>query len=373
VVSQVAKRKRLRKNNIVAVSVVAVCAVAVLLWNDSSDKSEESKLKVQFDDIVGRGFEALASNDLYNAERIFSSFFDKKGNDLNSFNKVTYYHQLLVRSFYGDILFRKNDLEKAEVVLRPIFKDENAMNHFASSGTSQDEILLSYIKILKVQKNDQEMLRIFNLFYHKNGNATEVLREFGDLSSLRAIAGEVFFNQGENKRVIGLLRPFFKDPKLLTELSIKQQAMIRWYYGHSLFCEDKIDRVEEIFAPFFNENFKPTKLFEILDQEDQIICRTQYAQALLKGNNSEKIVKLLEVFFDKNGELLPQFKNSHFQDVIRGIYGQALGKQNRFFESNRVLSWFVTQKKFIKNFDQEEIDLLTSLYRDINRMWVKNW
>ena len=372
-VSQVAKRKRLRKNNIVAVSAVAVCAVAVLLWNDSSDKSEESKLKVQFDDVVGRGFEALASNDLYNAERIFSSFFDKKGNDLNSFNKVTYYHQLLVRSFYGDILFRKNDLEKAEAVWHPIFKDENTMNHFASAGISQDEILLSYVKILKFQKNDQEMLRIFDICYHKNGNATEVLRKFGDLSSLRAIAGEVFFNHGENKRVIGLLRPFFKDSKLLTELTIKQQAIIRWYYGHSLLCEDKIDRAEEIFAPFFNESFKPTKLFEILNEEDQIICRIRYAQTLLKGNNSEKIVKLLEVFFDKSGELLPQFRNSHFQDVICSIYGQALGKQNRFFESNRVFSWFVTHKKFITNLDQEEINLLTSLHANINRMWAKNW
>lgn len=372
-VSQVAKRKRLNKNNIVVVSVVAVCMMAVLFWNDSSNKSEESKLKVQFDDVIGRGFEALASNDLYNAERIFSSFFDKQGNDLNSFNKITYDHQLIARSFYGDILFRKNDLEKAEAVLRPIFKDENTTNHFASLGTSQDEILLSYVKILKFQKNDQEMLRIFDFCYHKNGNATEVLRKFGDLSSLRAIAGEVFFNHGENKRVIGLLRHFFKDSKLLTELTIKQQAMIRWYYGYSLSCEDKTDRVEEIFAPFFNENFKPTKLFEILNQEDQIICRIQYAQALLKGNNSEKIIKLLEVFFDESGELFSQFRNSPFQDVIRSIYGQALGKQHRFFESNRVFNWFVTQKKFITNLDQDEINLLISLHANINRMWAKNW
>ncbi len=372
-VSRVVKRKRLNKNNVVVVAVIAVCVIAVLLKNGSSDKPEERKLKVQFDDVIERGFEAFSSNDMYNAEVIFASFFDKKGNDLNSFNNISYDRRLLTRSLYGSVLFRKNDWEKAEVIWRPIFQDEATMNHFASFGTSHDEILLSYIKILKIQNNVQEMFRIFDIFYHKNGNATKILQKFGDISSLRVTAGEVFFKNNKYKRVVGLLRPFFKDSKLLSELTIKQQAMSRWYYGHSLICEDKENRAEEIFTPFFDESLKPTKLFEILNLEDQVICRTQYAQTLLKGNNSEKIVKLLEVFFDKDGELLPQFKNSPFHDVIRSVYGQALGKQSRFFEANKVLNWFVIHKKLIKNLDQDEVDLLTSLYANINRMWIKNW
>lgn len=374
-VSQVAKRRRLRKNYLVAVMVIAVCITAVLSQNDLENNLEKKTPKVQFDDVIDRGFEAFSSNDLYNAEFIFSSFFDKKGNELNVFSRITYDQRIRTRSLYGNMLFHKNDLEKAEVVLRPIFKDESTMNHFASSGISQDEILLSYIKVLKIQKNIQEMLRIFDICYYKNGNARDVLQKLGDLSSLRAIAGEIFFKNDEYKRVIGLLRPFFKYPELLSELTVKQQAMSRWYYGHSLVCEDKEERAKEIFSPFFDENFKPTKLFEILNQEEQVVCRVQYAQTLLEENNSEKIVKLLEVLFDKNGELLPQFRNSSFQDVIFGVYGQALGKQNRLFEANRVLSWFFKQenKQFIKNLSSDDIGLLTSLRADINRMWVKNW
>ena len=370
-----AKRRRLRKDYLVAVTVIAVCIIAVLLQNDLKNNLEKNKSKGQFDDVIGRGFEAFSSNDLYNAEFIFSSFFDKKGNELNVFSRITYDQQMRTRSLYGNMLFRKNNLEKAEVVLRPIFKDESTMNHFASSGISQDEIFLSYIKILKIQKNVQEMLRIFDICYYKNGKAKDVLKKLGDLPSLRAIAGEIFFKNAEYKRVIGSLRHFFKYPESLSELTVKQQAMSRWYYGHSLVCEDKEEQAKEIFSPFFDENLNPTKLFEILNQEDQISCRTHYARMLLKENNSEKIVKLLEVLFDKNGELFSQFRNSSFQDVIRSVYGQALGKQNRLFEANRVLGWFFKQenKQFIKNLSSDDIGLLTSLHANINRMWGRNW
>ena len=372
-VSYVAKHRRLKKNSIIVAAVVVTCIAAVLLRSCTKNKPRKIGSNVQFDDVIVRGFEAFSSNDLYNAELIFSSFFDKKGNDLNAFNKIKYDQQLLTRSLYGSILFRKKNLEKAEAILSPIFKDEHTINRFVSVGVPEDEVLLSYITILKIQKNIQKMLRIFNFFYHENGKATEILRKFGDVSSLRAIAGEVFFKNNEYKRVIVLLEPFFKDSKLLSELTVKQQAISRCHYGHSLICEDKEDHAKKVFAPFFDENFKPTQLFEILSKEDQIICRIQYAQILLNENNSEKALKLLEVFFNNNGDLLPPFKNSLFQDVIRSIYGQALGNQTRFLEANKVLNWFFNQKKLIKNLDQDEVNSLKSLNANINRMLARNW
>lgn len=372
-VNRVAKHRRLKKNIIIVAAVVVICAAAVLLRNNTKNEPKKIEPSVQFDDVIVRGFEAFSSNDLYNAELIFSSFFDKKGNDLNAFNKIKYNQQLLTRSLYGSILFRKKNLEKAEAILSPIFKDEHTINRFVSVGVPEDEVLLSYITILKIHKNLQKMQQIFNFFYSENGNATEILRKFGDISSLRATAGEVFFINNEYKRVITLLEPFFKDSKLLSELTVKQQAISRWHYGHSLICEDKEDRAKEVFSPFFDENFKPTQLFEILNKENQIICRTQYAQILLSEDNFEKVVKLLEGFFDNNGDFLPQFKDSLFQDIIRSVYAQTLVKLNRFYEANKVLRWFFYQEKSIKNLDQDEINSLKSLYTNINRMWVRNW
>ncbi len=352
-------------------------AFSAVFWcrNENNDKLDDSRLKIQLEDVIGRGLEAFASNDLYNAEIIFSSFFDKTGNEINAFKKINYYQMLLTRSLYGNILFHKKDFQKAEIIWRPIFKNISTMNNFISSKTPQKDVLLSYVTILKAQENIQEISKIFDLCYHENGEATEILQKFGDSPLLRTTIGEFFFHQNEYGKVVCILQTLFKNPELLNKLSYEQQALARWYYGYSLICENKEEQAEIELATFFDDNMQAIKSFETLSTEYQISCRVQYARLLLKENNSEKIVKLLGVLFDKNDELISSVKDSHFRDILTSIYGYVLYEQGKYLNAKKVLNRFLNAKNklFIKNFSTDEIDLLTSLCSNINHMSVRQW
>ncbi len=386
-----------RKLKIVSVLVLMVGS-AFLSWNWRNEKKHS--FRIRFEEIVDFGFEAFASNDWYNAEEILSSLFDKRGNELNLFQKMDRCRQSKARSLYGYLLFCKGNFKKSEMVLRPIFANLKAMNEFALSGDSPNKILLSYLRDLVELEKSREILRICNLCYDENGNPSEILQKFGDTPLLRSMAGEIFCRNAEYKKVAAILGMFSKNPAMFAELNDREKAVVRWYYGKSLLCEEediniekkqfiakeiivfsekKIRSAEEnlainnmalaVLTPFFDENTKATELFNELAEEDKISCRTVYAQLLLKSDDYKKIQKLLEVFFDKNGKLILLLKDPSEEAIIRHIYGYSLCKSGEYEKAKKVWSWFLKRdNEFAKNLSPDEIDLLRALRRSIRRL-----
>ncbi|MBO4405809.1 MAG: hypothetical protein J5821_03695 [Alphaproteobacteria bacterium] len=385
---------------------VLVVGSAFLSWNWRNESKHS--FKIRFEEIVDFGFEAFASNDWYNAEEILSSLFDKRGNELNLFRKMDRRRQLKARSLYGYLLFCKGNFKKSEMVWRPIFANPKAMDEFAASGEPRRKVISLYLRDLIELKKTKEILRILNLCYDGNGNPSEILRKFGDTALMRSMAGETFFRNAEYKKVSVILKAFFENPAMFAELNDRQKALVKWNYGKSLVCEGwsgniegkqcitdgktcaakvKIDSAEQkndtstennvalaVLAPFFDENMKATKLFRELSEEDQVACRTTYALLLMKSNDHEKILRLLEVLFDENDKMLLQLKNPSEEAVIRNIYGYSLCRCGKYEKARRIWSRFFEEgdKEFMENFSPDEIDLLKAIRKNIHRLYVNN-
>lgn len=358
--------------DIVILSASATLLIVGLSWHYNHGEWKNYR-RNRVEESVYRGFEALALNDLHNAETFFSSFFNETGNEVENFFKLNHRLQTRTRYVYGDMLFCRKNFQKAEVVWRPIFKDVVSMLDFLVSGAPRKGILVSYVSTLKENKNVPEILKFFNICYEKNGNASVILKKFKDDPLLRSIAGDFFFKRNEYKKVVDLLKPLFENPRMLSKLNDKHQALSKWHYGYSSIYEGNL--AKDLLSSFFDNSMKETKLFEFLDQKDQVACRVQYALMLLEENDFEKSTKLIESLFDKNGELLPTIRNIPFQDLIRNIYGYTLCKQGRYSEANKVWDWFfkAENKSLIKNFSKSEVNLLDSLRKNINRRDVDQW
>lgn len=378
-----------RRLKIVSV-LVLVAGATFLLWNWRNE--EKRSFKVRFEEIVDFGFEAFTSNDWYNAEGILSSLFDKRGNSLNLFYKMDKRRRLKARSLYGYLLFCKGNFKKSEAVWRPIFAKLKILEDFAASRKSQYNELLFYLRDLSELKKFREIFRVFNFCYDENGAPSEILQKFGDSPLMRSMAGESFCRNAEYSKSLAVLKVFFENPAMLAELSDRQKAMVQWHYGKSLLCEkssneEKQYTAEEIpvethsaeenrsvndialtvLAPFFDKNAKATKLLNELDEEDQISCRTTYAQLLLKSDDYEKILKLLEVFFDENGELVLKFKHPSEEIISRNMYGYSLCRCGKYTKARKVWSrcFEESDKELMKNLSADEIDLLKALRRNI--------
>lgn len=387
-----------------------VVGSAFLSWNWRNESKHS--FKIRFEEIVDFGFEAFASNDWYNAEEILSSLFDKRGNELNLFRKMDRCRQLKARYLYGYLLFRRGNFKKSEMVWRPIFANLKTMDEFASTGDPQRKVMSFYLRDLIELKKTQEILRIFNLCYDGNGNPSEIFRKFGDTALIRSMAGKTFFQNAEYKKVSVVLKAFFENPEMFTELNDQQKALVRWNYGKSLVCEEKSgdikgkryiteksigpaeesanycdkkddsdegnlaknDKALAALSPFFDKNMKATKLFRELSEEDQVACRTTYAQLLLKSNDYEKILQLLSVFFDENGQISPQPKNPSEEAIIRNIYGYSLCRCGKYEQAKKIWSRFFEEddKEFTENLGSDEIDLLKALRKNIHRLSANN-
>ena len=356
-----------------AIFFVSVTLLIVgLCWHYNHGELGKKYHKNRFEEAVYRGFEALALNDIHNAEIFFSSFFNEIGNEVDDFFKLSPRLQIRTRYIYGDMLFCRKDFQKAETVWLPIFKDTSSMLDFLSAGAPRKDILVSYASALKENGNISEILKLFDICYDENGNARNILKKFQDDPLLRLIAGSFFFERNEHKKVVNVLKTLFENPKMLDKLSDEQRALIRWYYGCSLAYEDRIDLAKDLLSSFFDTSMKGTEIFGLLNQEDRVACNVQYALMQLKEDNVEKAYKLNKELFDKDGELLQKARELYFQDLIRSIYGYILSKQGKYSEANKIWSWFFKSenKPLIKNFNESEINLLGSLRSNINRMYV---
>ncbi len=367
-------KKKLKLIDTVILFVSITIIVVGLCWHYNHGEWGKYR-RNRVEESVYRGFEALALNDLHNAEAIFSSFFNEVGDETDDFFKLNDRLQVRTRYVYGDMLFCRKDFQKAEIVWRPIFYDASSMLNFLASGAPRRDILISYVSALKENENIPEILKLFRICYDENGNASNILKKFGDDRLLRWAAGDFFFKRGEYKKVVNLLKTLFENPKMLRKLKDEQRALSRWYYGCSLAYEDKSNHAKDLLSSFFDTSMKGTEIFGFLNQEDQIACRVQYALMQLKENNLERTAKLMDELFDKDGELLEKAKGSPSQDLIRNIYGYVLSKQGKYSEANKIWSWFFKSenKPFIKNFNESEINLLNSLRKNINRIDVDQW
>ena len=366
-------KKKLKPIDFVIFFVIATLLIVGLCWHYNHGKLRRNKNR--FEESVYRGFEALALNNMRDAEIFFSAFFNEVGNEVDDFFKLSPRLQIRTRYVYGDMLFCRKDFRKAEIVWRPIFKDASSMLDFLSAGAPRKNILASYASALKENGNITEILKLFDICYDENGDARDILKKFQDDPLLRSIAGYFFFKRNEHKKVVNILRTLFENPKMLNKLNDEQRALIRWYYGCSLAYEDKSDHAKELLSSFFDAQMKETEIFELLDQKNQIACRVQYALMQLKENNIVNTVRLIEELFDEKGELIQKAKELPFQDLIRSIYGYILSKQEKYAEANKVWNWFFKSenKPFIKNFNGADINLLRSLRNNINRMYVNQW
>ena len=355
---------------------VLMVGTAFLSWNWRNEA--RYSFKVRFEEVVDFGFEAFATGDWRNAEEILSSLFDKFGNELNLFRKMDRSRQLRARSMYGYFLFRKGDFKKSERVWRPIFKNAESMNEFVQSRKYQRKMLLFYLTDLAELKKSQELLRISNLCYDDRGNSSEILRKFGDSPLIRAMAGEAFYRSGAYEKAVAVLKIFSKKSRLNEKLDARRRATIRWYYVNSLICKEKgdvsekNDLVQKVFAEFFDENMNETKLFDDLNTEDQIACRMTYAQLLLQSDDHEKILDLLDVFFDDDGQALQQFKNPCEETIIRSIYGYALWRCGEYASAKQI--WYLFPEGWneclAKNVGLDERDLLKLLRENIHRISI---
>lgn len=350
---------------------------AFLLWNWRNKAG--CRFKVRFEEVVNLGFEAFATGDWGNAEMILSSLFDRFGNELSLFRKMDRSRQLKVRSLYGYLIFRKGNFKKSERVWRPIFKNAESMREFVQSHKFQRKILLFYLTDLAELRKSQELLRIFNLCYDDSGNPSEILRRFGDIPLIRAMAGEVFYQSGVYEKAMAVLGIFFKKSQLNEKLDVRRRATIRWYYVSSLICKEKgfgsekNNFVQKVFSEFFDENMNETKLFYDLSEEDQIACRMTYAQLMLQSDDYEKILNLLDVFFDDDdGQTLQEFKNPCEETIIRSIYGYALWKCGEYARAKRVWHLFPNgwNECLAKNISSDERDLLKLLRENIYRISI---
>ena len=386
-----------RRLKIVSILVLMACAT-FLLWSWRNE--EKRSFKVRFEEIVDFGFESFASNDWYNAEEILSSLFDKRGNSLNLFYKMDKRRRLKARSLYGYLLFCKGNFKKSEAVWQPIFANLETLKNFAASRESQYNELLFYLRDLSELKKFREIFRVFNFCYDENGTPSEILQKFGDSPLMRSMAGESFCRNAAYKKGLAVLKVFFENPSMLAELSDRQKAMIQWHYGKSLLCEKnnieekqhaakenpvETDSAEEnravndmaltVLSPFFDKNAKATKLFNELDEEDQIACRTVYAQLLLKSDDYEKISKLLKVFFNENGELVLQFRYPSEEIISRNMYGYSLCRCGKYEKAKKIWSRFFEENnnELIKDLGADEIDLLKAIYRNLRRLSDRDW
>ncbi|MBO6056123.1 MAG: hypothetical protein J6P84_04035 [Alphaproteobacteria bacterium] len=355
---------------------VLMVGSAFLLWHWRNEA--RYSFKIQFEEVVDFGFEAFATGDWGNAEEILSSLFDKFGNELNLFRKMDRSRQLKARSLYGYLIFRKGNFKKSERVWRPIFKNAESMREFVQSHKFQRKMLLFYLTDLAELKKSRELLRISNLCYDNNGSPSEILRKFGDTPLIRAMAGEVFYQSGAYEKAMAVLRIFFKKSQLNEKLDARRRATIRWYYVSSLICKEKgfgskkNDFVQKVFSEFFDENMNETKLFDDLSEEDQIACRMTYAQLMLQSDDYEKILDLLDVFFDDDGRTLQQFKNPCEETIIRSIYGYALWRCGEYASAKQV--WYLFPEGWneclAKNIGSDERDLLKLLRENIYRISI---
>jgi len=327
---------------------VLMIGFAFLSWNWRNEVKRSGK--VRFEKVVDFGFEAFATGDWYNAEEILSSLFDKFGNELALYRKMDRCRQLKARSLYGYLLFRKGNFKKSERVFRPIFKDVESMNELVLSGKSQRKVLLFYLTALKELKKSQEVLRIFNRCYDSHGNSSEILKRFGDTSSMRVMAGEVFYQNDEYEKATAVLKIFFENFQLYGELDDCRKAMVRWYYVSSLLhnegeiSSEKKEIISKEFSEFFDENMKATNLFNKLSEKNQICCRLAYAQLLLKSDNYEQVLNLLGVLFDANGKMLLQPQDLREETNIRNVYGYALWKRGKHEKANKIWRGFSEEK-----------------------------
>lgn len=364
-----------RKLVICSVLVLTVGS-AFLLWNCRDEA--KYNVKVRFEEIVDFGFEAFATGDWLNAEEILASLFDKFGNELNLFRKMDRERQLKVRSLYGYFLFRRGNFKKSERVWSPIFKNAETMGDFVQLHKFQRKILLFYLMDLAELKKAQDLLRISNLCYDDHGNPSEILRKFGDTPLIRAMAGGGFYQSGAYEKAMAVLKIFFKKSQLNEKLDARRRATIRWYYVNSLICKEKgfysekNDLVQKVFSEFFDENMNETKLFDDLSKEDQIACRMTYAQLLLQSDDHEKILDLLEVFFDDDGQTLQEFKDPCEETIIRSIYGYALWRCGEYASAKQI--WYLFPEGWneclAKNIGLDERDLLQLLRENIYRISI---
>ncbi len=369
-------RRVIKRKFKIGIILVLAGSAAFLSWNWRNEV--KYSFKVRFEEVVDFGFEAFASDDWLNAEEILSSLFDKFGNELNLFRKMDRRRQMKARSLYGYLLFRKGNFKKSEMVWRPIFKNTESMNKFVLSSKSQRKILLFYLTDLLELKKFREMLRVFNLCYDDRGNPSEILQKFGDTPLMHAMAGESFHRNAEYEKVAAVLKVFFENAELDSELNNHRKAMIKWHYVNSLFCVEKDDFFEKngiilrIFAEFFDKNMNPTKLFDELSEEDQTDCRVAYAQILLQSGDHKNILNLLKVFFDDKGQILRKFKDPDDEATVRNIYGYALWKCKKYAEAKQILSQFTEEEneKFKKNDSSDENDLLKDLHKNIRLISV---
>lgn len=239
-------------------------------------------------------------------------------------------------------------------------------------------MLLFYLTDLAELKKSRELLRISNLCYDDRGSPSRILRKFGDTPLIRAIAGEVFYRSGAYEKAMAVLRIFFKKSQLNEKLDARRKATIRWYYVSSLICKEKGGSsekngiVQKIFSEFFDENMSETKLFDDLSEEDKIACRMTYAQLLLQSDDYEKILDLLDVFFDDDGQTLQQFKNPCEETIARSIYGYALWRCGKYARAKRI--WYLFPEDWdeclAKNIGSDERNLLKLLRENIYRISI---
>ena len=163
--------------DIVILFASATLLIVGLCWHYNHGEWKKYR-RNRVEESVYRGFEALALNDLRNAETFFSSFFNETGNEVENFFKLNHRLQTRTRYVYGDMLFCRKNFQKAEVVWRPIFEDAVSMLDFLVSGAPRKDILVSYVSVLKENQNVPEILKLFNICYEKNGNASVILKKF---------------------------------------------------------------------------------------------------------------------------------------------------------------------------------------------------
>ena len=160
-------KRRFKLIDIVIFSISITLIIVGLCWHYNHGKWRKKSRSNRVKDTVYRGFEALALNDVHNAEMFFSSFFDETGNTVDYFSKLSSRLQLRTRYVYGDILFCRKNFQKAEMVWRPIFENASSMIEFLSSGSPRKNILISYISVLKENENVPEISKVFDICYDK--------------------------------------------------------------------------------------------------------------------------------------------------------------------------------------------------------------